>query len=245
MVQSIDRAMHIISVLTDSKRSHWSISEIAENASLPLSTTHRLLGTMMKYDLVTQNPKTKHYQLGFKWMELGLTLLEKSNLRIIARPIMEQLAEEAKETIYLNIPKDLDSIIIERVDSPLKVRIIDNLGERIPLYIGAANKTMLANMDSHEVQQRISKFDITEQKKKALSGQLPDIQKAGYAISYGEKTEGTASIAAPIMGYHQQVLGALSIGVLSYQITEERIDDLVKKVKEAAQSISRLMGDII
>jgi DNA-binding IclR family transcriptional regulator len=243
MVQSIDRAMKIINLLaSDPQKTGWPISEIANNIHLPLSTVHRLISSLMRYELIAQLPETKHYKLGHKWMEIGLGMLEKLDLRSVARPHMEQLAERVEESIYLNIPNETDSIIIERVDSPLSVRIIDNLGERIPLHIGAANKTILAFMKKDKAAAIIHELQpyITDQS--ALKKQLTTVHKNGYAISYGEKTEGTAAIAAPIIGYDQQVIGALSIGVLSYTITDDRLTYLITEVKNTAKQISLQLG---
>ncbi len=243
MVQSIDRAMNIIHILvSDSSKLTWSISELAEQTDLPLSTVHRLISSLMKYGLVMQIPETKQYKAGHTWMEIGLRLLETINDRDVARTVMERLALEVKESVYLSIPSGADAIIIERVDSPLTVRIIDNLGERIPLHIGAANKTMLANMDAKEAERIVKQLLSSPEKQQALLNQLPEIKRNGYAVSYGEKTEGTASIAAPIIGFNQKVAGALSIGVLSYRITDDRLAFLIEKAKEGAKEISMKIG---
>lgn len=243
MVQSIDRAMKIISLLaSDPQKTGWPISEIANSTHLPLSTVHRLISSLMSYELIVQLPETKHYKLGHKWMEIGLGMLEKLDLRSVARPHMEQLAERVEESIYLNIPNQTDSIIIERVDSPLTVKIIDSLGERIPLHIGAANKTILAFMSNEKTTAIINQLQPNSTAQAELNKQLKKIYKNGYAISDGEKTEGTASVAAPIIGYDQQVIGALSIGVLSYTITDDRLNCLITEVKNTAKQISLQLG---
>lgn len=245
MVQSIDRAMQIIHVLVSSgQRSQWSISDIAEKVELPLSTVHRLLSTMMKYGLVEQIQETKQYKAGHTWMEIGLRLLESLDYRSVARAVMERLAYEVKESIYLSIPSHTDAIIVERIDSPLTVRIIDNLGERIPLTIGAPNRTMLANMEPQEAERIVDRLLSSPDKIQDFLMQLPEIKRKGYAVSYGEKTEGTASVAAPIIGFNQKVVGALSIGVLSYKITDDRLEYLIEKVKEGASEISKKIGGI-
>ncbi len=246
MVQSIDRAMQIIQILvSDDSRQTWSISEIAEKTSLPLSTVHRLISSMMKHSLVMQVPETKQYKVGYMWMEIGLRQLENMDTRAVARSVMERLAHEVKESIYLSIPHGTDAIIIERVDSPLSVRIIDNLGERIPLHIGAANKTMLANLEPKEAERIVKQLLSSPETRQALLERLPEIKRNGYAVSYGEKTEGTASIAAPIIGFNQKVTGALSIGVLSYSITDDRLAFLIDKVKEGAKEISLKIGGMV
>lgn len=243
LVQSIDRAMSIIQVLvSDESKPHWSISEIAEETTLPLSTVHRLISSLMKYGLIMQNPETKHYKVGYTWMEIGLRLLDKIDTRAVARSVMERLAADVNETVYLNIPNGANSIIVERVESSMTVRIIDNLGERIPLHIGAANKTILANMAPKEAEKIVSALISDPDKCRELLDRLPEIKSSGYATSYGEKTEGTASVAAPILGYNQKVVGALSIGVPSYRITDEVLATLIEKAQQSATEISHKIG---
>ena len=153
MVQSIDRAISIIKLLNSTnEKEYWAISDIADGTHLPVSTVHRLLNSLMEHGLVTQITETKQYKIGPMWMEIGLRQLEKVDYRSVAREVMKRLASEVEESVYLNIPNGTHSIIIERIDSPLKIRVIDNLGEQIPLSIGAANKTMLANMKTNEME---------------------------------------------------------------------------------------------
>ena len=57
-----------------------------------------------------------------------ITTIEKVDYRSVAREVMKRLAYEVEESVYLNIPNGTHSIIIERMDSPLKIRVIDNLG---------------------------------------------------------------------------------------------------------------------
>ncbi|MES9673698.1 IclR family transcriptional regulator, partial [Bacillus pseudomycoides] len=208
-----------------------------------VSTVHRLLNSLMEHRLVTQISETKQYTTGPMWMEIGLRQLEKVDYRSVAREVMKRLASEVEESIYMNIPNGTHSIIIERIDSPLKIRVIDNLGEQIPFSIGAANKTMLANMKTNEMEHIVEQLlsSLPEQKQ-MLFDQLAMIRNEGYAVSYGEKTEGTASVAAPIIGFNHKVVGALSIGLISHCINDDRLSFLISKVKEAANEISIKIG---
>lgn len=243
MVQSIDRAMSIIfALVSDESKTLWSISEIADKTALPLSTVHRLMSSLMKYGLIEQVPKTKQYKVGLTWMEIGLRIWDKIDVRAVARTVMEQLAAEVRESVYLNIPHGNDAIVLERVESSKTVRSIDNLGERIPLHIGAANKTILANMKPKEAERIVNALVPEPERRQELLELLPQIRQNGYAVSYGEKTEGTASIAAPIIGYKQRVVGALSIGVPSYRITEKVLAKLINRAQESAKEISHKIG---
>ncbi|MEH7611671.1 IclR family transcriptional regulator [Gottfriedia acidiceleris] len=245
MVQSIDRAMLIIDILnSDESKSNWQITELAEKTSLSLGTLHRLLNSLIQHGLVIQIPETKHYKLGYKWMELGLRQLDKMDFRLVARPVMERLANQVEESIYLNIESGIDGIVIDKIDSPLKIRIAENLGIRIPLHIGAPNKTILAYMKEYEIQQVLDQLNLSPNIISILKQQLVEIRQKGYAISQSEKTEDTAAIAAPITGYNNKVLAALSVNVPGFRFTQERIPFLIEEVIKAAEEISKKIGKI-
>ncbi|PGL70205.1 IclR family transcriptional regulator [Bacillus sp. AFS055030] len=245
MVQSIDRAMLIIDTLnSDESKMNWQITELAEKTSLSLGTLHRLLNSLIKHGLVVQIPETKHYKLGYKWMELGLRQLDKMDFRLVARPIMERLASHVEESIYLNIESGIDGIVIDKIDSPLKIRIAENLGIRIPLHIGAPNKTILAYMKEYEIQKVLDQLNLTPNSVSSLKQQLIEIRQNGYAISQSEKTEDTAAIAAPITGYNNKILAALSVNVPGFRFTQERIPFLIEEVTKAAEEISKKIGKI-
>ncbi len=57
---------------------------------------------------------------------------------------------------------------------------------------------MLANMKTNEMEHIVEYLlpSLPEQKQ-ILLNQIKQIKNEGYAVSYGEKTEGTASVAAP------------------------------------------------
>ncbi|MDQ0245227.1 DNA-binding IclR family transcriptional regulator [Bacillus fengqiuensis] len=243
MVQSIDRAMHIIKILvSDPHKTDWSITDLAERTELPLSTMHRLLSSLMDHGLVMQNPNTKHYKAGYIWMEIGLQVLDSIDFRTAARPVMESLALDVEESIYLNIQDGTHGITIEIVDSPLKVRIAETLGIRSPLNVGAPNKAILAYLKEEEREQILQKLGLTGDEKEAARIEISEIREAGYAISEGERTEGTASVSAPIFGYANKVFASVSINAPSFRFTQERLPLLIEKVKQAAQEVSVRIG---
>ncbi|MFD2762160.1 IclR family transcriptional regulator [Lentibacillus juripiscarius] len=242
MIQSIDRAMKIIYTLSSAPNEPWNITDIAEHTELPVSTVYRLIDTLEAHDLITPIPDTKQFKLGFTWIELGMKLFENLSSKEVARPSLEKLAMDVEETVYLNIPAKRDSIIIDRVDSPRKVKVIDSIGERIPFNIGAANKAILANMDRQKVIPVLKDLSTGGKDVEELIKQLNQTKVDGYSTSYGEKTKGTIAVAAPVIGFQNKLHGAISIEFLEYETTEEEIQTMAKKVKQTAHTISQQLG---
>lgn len=241
-MQTIDRAMQVIHLLMrEEKPRSLPISEISKLTALPISTTHRLLSSLVKHGLLIQMSDTKQYSIGPRWVEYGLKLLENNSIRTVALPVMEQMSKELKESIYLSVPNGLDAILIERIDSPNVVRVVDQLGARNPMHLGAPNKIMLANYNYSDAYNIIIQL-VPASEVSSFMDTLPKLKEQKYAISKGEIHEGTIAIASPIIGLDQQVLGALCMNLLEYQTTNERIEKLTNEVIKGAQQISKFVG---
>ncbi|WP_036117996.1 IclR family transcriptional regulator [Lysinibacillus sphaericus] len=236
MIQSIERAMLIINVLAKQPKKFYSVQDIYNETDLPSSTIYRLLYTLETFDLVERNEEKKEFRLGYTWLQLGMKMYHHTNIREKAHPLLEELANNVRETTYLNIPKQFSSIIIDRVDSPKNVRIIDMIGEKIPYPIGAANKVLLA-FSSKEIQATFSEnYEVMEQ--------LQQIKEMGYSISYGEKTKGTVSVAAPVFDLDVKPIAAISAECFEYDTDDEKLEGIVKEVTKTAYLLSQELGHI-
>ncbi len=242
-MQSIDRAMTIVNFLaTHATDNGLSISELSKQCKLPLSTMHRLLKAMIKQGMVEQDEPTKCYRLGTIWLEYGLKVYDSMDYITKIRPELERLMKEVQESVYLSKPTGLEAIIIERIDSENNaIRIYDQLGLRIPMHIGAANKAMLANMPVAK-SNAILKSLLSAEQLHIVGNSLKEIKQQGYAISHGEKTEGTSSVAVAVRDGLGEVVGAVSVGFVSFNLTESRLKFLIEKVVETGKRISDKLG---
>lgn len=242
-MQSIDRAMSVANVLaTKTQEDGMSISDLSKECELPLSTMHRLLKAMMKRNMVEQDVRTKTYRLGTVWMEYGLKAYDSLDYIQTVRPELERLMREVQESVYLSKPVGTEAIVMERIDcEDNPIRIYDQLGVRIPMHIGAANKAMLASMSPPQSIDILTKLLSTEQIP-AMEKTLKQIKEQGYAASHGERTEGTSSVAVAIFNRFGEVIGAISIGFVGFNLTESRMDFLIEKVIETGKRVSEKMG---
>lgn len=243
-MQTIDRSMQVIKVLAGSEKKKWfSITDLSKECDLPVSTMHRLLHSMIQHGLIQQDPETKHYSMGNAWLEYGLQMYDTFDFVGLIRPEMEALMHDCGESVYFSKPIGLESMVVERIDCPHNpIRIYDQLGVKIPMNIGAANKVMLAHMPKREALKLINKLLPIEEEKEAFLQVLNRIRENGVGESHGEKTKGTSSVAAPIFDHSNELIGAISIGYVSFDVTEERENFLRNKVMEYGLRISAKLG---
>ncbi|MFK2825914.1 IclR family transcriptional regulator [Bacillus sp. B190/17] len=242
-MQSIDRAMNVINVLVSKSTENWlSITELSQECDLPISSMHRLLKAMSKHGLIQQDEQSKQYGLGNIWLEYGLQMYDKMDYVSKIRPELEILMNQVEESVYLSQPTGMESLIIERIDSEKnQIRVYDQLGLKVPMPVGAANKVMLAYMPYKQAKKIVDTL-LPEQERSALWDTLQETKMKGYGMSHSERTEGTISVAAPILDHFGEVYGAVSIGIVSFNLTDDRLNFLIKNVIETGKRISAKLG---
>ncbi len=243
IMQSIDRAMSVIQVLVSDSTENWlSITELSQECQLPISSMHRVLKAMSKHGLIQQDEQTKQYGLGNIWLEYGLKMYDRMDYISKIRPELERLMNTVEESVYLSQPTGNEALVIERIDCEKnQIRVHDQLGSRIPLHIGGANKVMLAYMSPKQAKKIVDEL-LPEQDRPAFFATLQETKRKGYGMSHGERMEGTSSVAAPILNHFGEVHGAVSIGFVSFNLTDERLHFLIEQVIDTGKRISAKLG---
>ncbi|WP_221567112.1 IclR family transcriptional regulator [Alkalihalobacillus sp. TS-13] len=242
-MQSIDRAMSVVKILSSNSTESWlSITELSKKCELPVSSMHRLLKSMIKHEMIQQDERTKLYGLGTVWLEYGLQVYDTMDYVSKIRPELERLVHEVEESVYLSKPIGTEALIIERIDSEKSsIRVYDQLGIRIPMHIGAANRVMLANMPEKQADTIIEEV-LPEQERPKLREILSETKKLGYGVSHSERTEGTSSVAVPVLSHSGKAEGAVSISFVNFNLTDSRLEFLIEKVVETGKRISAKLG---
>ena len=113
-VQSLTRGLKLLESIAESHGS-VALTELAQQAGLPNSTTHRLLTTMQQLGFVRQVGELGHWSVGAHAFIVGSSFLQSRNLMAIVHPILRKLMEDSGETVNLAVldQSDHQAIIIE------------------------------------------------------------------------------------------------------------------------------------
>ncbi len=249
-IQSIDRAIAILDYFNP-EHPDAGVREIARYLKLHPSTVGRMLATLTSLDILIQDDHTHRYKLGSKVLKWGAVYLGNLNLQNESRVFMEALREKTNETVSLYIPSGNERVLIERIDSTHFLRVITQVGERMPLYAGASGKVFLAFLPAEkreEVLETKRLERLTSQtivNVEDLRKELGLIRKQGYAVSHGERVEGVSSVSAPIFNFRNRVIGAISISGPTARFSEERIAEFFDPLVKATHQISQAMGYVL
>lgn len=142
MIQSLDRAMTILSILE--QKNTASVTEIAEELGVNKSTVSRLMETLKKHDMVQADPATKKYGLGFKILYLGEGVKRNINIITIARPFLTKLYDELDESVHLCAFNNDAAYVVDQVQSNKVYNLSATVGMAEPLHSSSVGKCILA-----------------------------------------------------------------------------------------------------
>jgi IclR family acetate operon transcriptional repressor len=224
------------------------VREIARQLELHPSTVGRILTTLTSLGILNQDKETHRYRMGSKVLKWSSVYMSNIDLRIEARPYLEELHRVTQETVHLDIPDGVSRICIDRIESPHRLRWVANIGERMPYYASASGKVMLAFLPLQQ-QKAIIKSTAMERltpntttDPKVLFQELDVIKNRGFAVSEGERVEGVSCVAAPIFEPAGKVIGGITISGPLTRFSEQKIKEYAKLLIRSTRELSTSMG---
>lgn len=222
------------------------VTEIAAELSLSKAAVHRILTSLRSRGLIELDEDSRRYRLGPASLALGLTYLDRLDVRGIARPELVALSRETQETATLSMRTGSTRVYVDQVTPDREVRMSVTLGVPYPLHAGGSSKAFLAFLHEAEIDRYLA-GDLqaltgqTVVDPAALRVELARIRELGYASSYGERKPGAASVAAPVFDHHGEPVAVVSVSGPAERFRDEadRCADLLLR---STARISAQMG---
>lgn len=219
------------------------LSELAREVELPKSTTQRTLLTLGEIGwLRSSSDSPTRWSLTYRALRLSRAVDARSGLREAALPVMNELQLATTETIHLTAPDEDELVLIERLDTPHRLRAFLPLGERIPLHAAATGLAFLAACDDARVEAYLAR-GLVAQTPETLTDPdevrrvIEEVRERGWSINPGGLSTGITAVGAAIRDRSGEPLGAVSASGPSIRMVPERYDDLGAQVAEAAARI--------
>lgn len=246
-VKSVARSLQILDLMAD-KRQPMSLKDIATALGWPKSTVHGILSTLHDYDYVSQSITDGKYILGTRLFELGNILQSTWDIHDIARPMMVKLNARFGETVHLATEDRGEVLYLEKIDSNHLIRIVSQVGSRLPMYCTGVGKVLLAYQSTdkflkllkhQQLKPYTSRTIITKAK---LEKELKHIREKGFACDNGEIMDSLRCVAAPIYNKNGDVEYALSVSGLSNNMNPNHVEAITEALLNACNSISKEIG---
>ncbi|WP_432793612.1 IclR family transcriptional regulator [Rhodococcus ruber] len=220
MSKTLHHGLEILELLAAHPRG-LTVSEIADGIGVHRTVAHRLIRTLEAHRLCRRDDR-KRISLG-----TGLVTLADSveqDLRTLARPILEELADTVEATAHLVVRESESDVRAMMVVEPRRSRmhIAFRPGQVDPIDRGSAGLAILASMPPTD-------------------GERPEVGAArhlGYALSQGEIIPAAIGISAAVPSRPGGTQAAVGISVFDLTAGEEQ---LAAAVMAAAGALGNLL----
>ena len=240
VMRAVQRIVAVFESFTPQKSS-LSLQELSERIALPKSTTFRIAQSLEKAGYLVRL-EDQQYCLSFRFTRLAGLVRSTLDIRVIARPIMTELAEETRETISLQMTDGRQRICLDAVATESPLRSITQPGEALPLLAGASSKLLVAHMPAKEMAATAARIAKASKRTPAeVQVELEQIRRQGYAVSHGERVLGVSAVAAPILGTDDSVRYCLALNGPTVRVQGNE-KAFITQVIAATANISRRYG---
>lgn len=198
-IQVISRAASILRSLEHAPDG-LSLAQISERVELPRSTTHRLIVALQIEGFLTTAPTSGRFRLGPAMSRLGV--VARGELRHIARPHIEELAQRVQETVDLAVLDGDQVLFVDQVPMLHRLGAISTVGAIFPAYCTASGKALLAAAmsasDPLPKGELIRLTRTTIVSRQALADELAGIRASHVAYDREEHTEGICGVGVAV-----------------------------------------------
>lgn len=223
------------------------LAELSREVQLNKTTVYRLVSVLLRHRFLRQDPETGRYRLGLALAELGQLCLAGMEVRREAAPYLNQLMNTVRETVHLGVLDEGEVVYIDKFEYQGTIRLSSRIGSRVPVHSSALGKAILACSSEQQVNLVIARGlaprtpnTITEPSR--FRDELLATRLRGYAVDNEENRESIRCIAAPILDHMGEPIAAISVTGLAANIAGERIAEIGRLVKDAAEQVSRRVG---
>lgn len=246
-VSALERGISVLRSFTED-RPLLSHAELARITGIPRPTVNRLVATLVTMGMLKTAPAGDRLALGPGVVSLSRVFLGSLDVRAIARPVMQGLAEESGASVYLAVRDGMEMVLIEACrprSTMLSARL--DVGSRAPLPNSALGRAYLSALDDGTRAQlfdsmRLMRGPEWDSLAPAMLRAIDEAQRLGYCLSLGEFHREINSVSVPLVGPGNEIM-ALNAGGAGFVFPEERLrDELAPRLRAVAERIAVDIG---
>ena len=216
------------------------LTELSRELDIPKSTLLPILQTLCEQQYLTQD-ESGRYGAGTSLFSLGAEFSGKFPILPYVHQKLAGLVQELGETCYFGVLDEGQVLYLEKADSPQPLRMLTNVGHRLPAYATGLGKALLMEHDAAaltalypEPLKSLTEHTLTDLSQ--LSMQLRQARLEGYAWESEESTPHVRCFAVPVRK-HGQIVAAISMTIPLFRYEESQKERILDALTETSRHI--------
>jgi IclR family transcriptional regulator, pca regulon regulatory protein len=220
-----------------------SLAAIAAAAGLARPTARRMLLTLAELGYV--RAVEGGFELTPRVLDLGMHYVLSRSLWEVARPHMEALGAETRESTSIAQLDGSDIIYVARVAVPKIITLAVTVGTRFPALQTSLGKVLLAALAPDELDQVLAEptrsglMPPWQPGEAERAAELRDVRARGWSLTDEQLAPGIRSVAAPLRDGSGRVIAALNVSVHAAETPVDKlVGEYLPQLLQAAGAIS-------
>lgn len=239
--QTLARGLDVLRAVADGAT---TLGAVSVATGIGKSTTHRLLQLLSARGFL-RNTAGSDYSLGSALIELGFHALYQSPVPVIAKPILEELAQKYQDTVHLAVEDEEQVLYVDKVPGTRGAQMRSRVGQRMPLSRTGIGKALI--LDTPErwsaTFDRESPVDhVSLVSRQEFMARMDSYATAGVALDLEDNEPGIRCVAAPVRDGSGKIVAAISMSATTPYMPDERMTALKTVMAQTARQISRKLG---
>lgn len=238
-MRASDRLLELLEVL--GKAHGQTLTRLSQQLELPKPTVLRLLRALEERGWVVRLPEGG-YGLGPRFVVVAQQSVGSDSVLSRAPEHMARLRDELDETVSLLTITGMNRVCLLEFPSRQPLRYVHAVGSEGPLYAGASGKALLA-FGPPELRQAVVNGELPRFTSKTitsageLDAELDRIGKRGWAMSQGERSQGSVALAVPLRDALHGAVYSLTVFAPRVRFRSSRREAWVARIHACARAI--------
>jgi DNA-binding IclR family transcriptional regulator len=245
--RSLERGLAVLEVVASAGRP-IALAETARRLGLHRSTTHHLMQTLVRAGYLSQQDRSRAYELTQKLFQMTGRTWSPEQLGETAQPLLQELTQATGEGASVAMWADGNVVIAAKREAEGPVRALQDVGAVRPMYCTAVGKALAAWLPQSEVTAALARTPMEPRTARtittpaAFEAELQRIRAAGYALDDEEQYEGLRCVAMPVFAYSGQVIAAMCVVGPKHRMTQQKLAAVRAPLAVLSQRLSDRLG---
>jgi len=249
LVATLARGLQVLECLKHKNSQFMGNKEIAEITGLSKPAVSRITYTLSKFGYIKYVASLSKYTLGTSVLTAAYPVLANMKIRQIARPLMQELANEIGGVVSLGVRHGAQMLFVESCASATSVTpVIAGIGARIPLLVTAMGRAYLCGLSLTERQELLDQLAGLEHFSEAevetnVSEAVKQFDKWGFCLAKKGLVKETRSVGVPLLAKVNEEAFSFNCGIPAFRLNPNQLEnDVGPRLLNLVRSVERTMG---
>lgn len=244
-VSSLARGLEVLRAFNRTRRK-MTLSEVAAETGKTRAGARRILLTLVHEGYAVADGKL--FDLTPQVLELGYSVLSSKGAWDIARPFLDHLSDEIRESVSAAVLDKFEVVYVSGTQYHRVITVGITVGARFSAHATATGRVLLAAQPAEMwpgILQNIPLVALTDSTvtdRTEFRKILETVQDNGWSIVDQELEMGLLSIAVPLRNSFGGLVGAINVGAPTIRMSAENmVETILPKLQQTAATISQAL----